>query len=67
MNERTVMRKNNNPITKILIPYDLNDCTGCPMVRVSRTMGAGYAHDYKCSAMDNRDSLLRHESRVHCS
>lgn len=44
----------NRPTATIVVKYELKDCSKCPMVISKRTVGAGYALDYHCSAVDNK-------------
>lgn len=43
-----------NKPTTIVLKYELENCSKCPLVHTVRTMGAGYAEDYHCSALGDK-------------
>jgi hypothetical protein len=40
--------------TIIVLKYELENCSKCPLVCITRTKGAGYAEDYHCSALNKK-------------
>lgn len=44
--------------TTIVLKYELENCSKCPLVAITRTrtLGAGYAQDYLCKA--NNDKMI---------
>lgn len=42
----------------VRVYIDIDRCDGCPFVEVKRTMGAGYAHNYYCTAVKRVNNKL---------
>jgi len=43
-------------IMTVFIP--INTCMECPHLKIERTIGAGYAHDYICKAKKNGNNKI---------